>query len=369
MTVKIFVAGSRQNAGKTTLCLGLLPALMERFNKCAFIKPVGQRWVEVDGVRVDKDAVLMKEMFGFDGYLKDMNPLTVESGITRQYIDSPDREAFESRIDEAFQRLCMGKDAVVIEGTGHAGVGSVLDLSNAQVAKRLDARVVLVVGAGIGRAIDDVWLNRCVFEHEGVRLAGVILNRCIEGKMEDVAGYVRKGLAAKGVELLGVIPDSPVLSSPSVLQVLMALEAELLSGEEGIGNPIRRIVVGAMSPHRALSYLGPGVLLITPGEREDLILAAMSSCVVGAGHENCVNCIMLTGGVHPHRTVMSLIERTSIPVMLVPHDSYTTASKVHDLVTKIRPTDRKKISMCRRLVRRHVDMDRLVELVGDSASP
>lgn len=359
--MKLFIAGSSQSAGKTMLALGLLPALRQRWKSVGFIKPVGPHWVEVGDERVEEDAQLVKVVFDFPDDVKDMNPVTVEAGLTRKYIGDPDPEQFKNSINDAFNRIAHEKDVVLIEGTGHAGVGSVLDLSNARVARRLGAPVVLVVPAGIGHSIDETWLNQCVFEREGVTLLGVVLNRCREDGIDEIADDVRKGLARKGIELLGILPHSDLLSAHSVLQLVMALKADLLSGHEGIGNSIRRIVVGAMGPHRALDAFSGNTLLITPGEREDLILAALSTCVLDETRAKCVSAIMLTGGVKPHPAIIKLMQKASIPVMLVEHDCYTAAGRVYDLVSKIRPTDTKKISLCRRLVHRHVNVERVIE--------
>ena len=89
----------------------------------------------------------------------------------------------------------------------------------------------------------------------------------------------------------------------------------------------------------------------------------MSTCVVDETRARCVSGIMLTGGAKPHRAIATLVQKTSVPVMLVEHDSYTAAGMAYDLVSKIRPTDTKKISLCRRLVKRHVNVERLLECV------
>ena len=358
---KLYVAATEQHAGKTSICLGLYRAAQERGCKVCFTKPVGQRYILTDGEKVDEDAVLFKRALGAHGQIKDLNPISIPRGFTRHYIFHRDESLTLGAIEEAFKRVAQGKDLVIIEGTGHAGAGSVLDLSNARVAKRLGAPVVLLVPAGIARSIDETWLNQCVFEREGVTLLGVVVNRCREDRIGDIADVVRRGLAHKGIELLGVLPDSELLAAHSVLQLVMGLEAEILSGHEGIANSIRRIVVGAMGPHQALDSFSQNTLLITPSEREDLILAALSTCVVEETCTTCVGAILLTGGVKPHPAIMALMQKTSIPVMLVEHDSYTAAAKVYDLVSKIRPTDTKKISLCRRLAQRHVKVERLLE--------
>ena len=135
--------------------------------------------------------------------------------------------------------------------------------------------------------------------------------------------------------------------------------------EAFLENLIDRTVVGAMSPHNALDYFGPRTLLITPGERDDLILTAMSSCVMGEGSAECVSGILLTGGTRPHQNIVNLIQRTTIPVILVKEDSYEAAKTVYNITVKIRPEDRKKISAARRLVKQHVDVEGIAELLAN----
>jgi len=337
---KLFVAATRQNEGKTTISLGLLAAFNEKAPPVGFIKPVGQRYVELDGVRVDEDVALMRAVFEPDVGLADMSPVTIGRTFTRDYILDPDREALVRRVTDAFKRVATGKQLVIIEGTGHAGVGSVFDLSNADVAGLLGAKVIIVTSGGIGRPIDEVMLNKGLFDIKGVELLGVILNKVRPGKLDTIATFVEEGLARQGIELLGVIPHEDILANPTMRQILNETGGDLLHGE-------------------ALDYIYRNCLLITPGDREDLILAAMSSCAVGIDKSNCVAGMLLTGGVHPHQNIMRLIRRTQIPVVIVKGDSYSAAAAVHSIKIKILPTDRKKIVMARRLVRRFVDIDRL----------
>lgn len=357
---RIFVAATQQNDGKTTVSLGLIAALQNRGISVGFIKPVGQRYLEVKGQKLDEDAVLVAQAAGLDAELTAMSPVAVESRFTREYIDHPEQNDLLRRIDTAFTQAAQGKQFMVIEGTGHAGVGSVFDLSNARVARHLRSGVVLVSGGGIGRPVDEIMLNRALFDAQGVPLIGAIINRALPEKLEMVRDYVQRGLARLGVDLLGVIPLRPRLSSPTVRQVLAELKGELLNGAEFLDESIDRAVIGAMSPHHALSYFGRGVLAILPGDREDLILAAMSSCLVGVGKAYCVSAIVLTGGIRPHATVMRLIKRTQMPVIVVDDDSYEAASRFKDLTVKIQPSDVEKIELARRLVEKYVDVDAII---------
>ena len=118
-----------------------------------------------------------------------------------------------------------------------------------------------------------------------------------------------------------------------------------------------------MSPHEALKYFSKDTLLITPGTREDLILAAIGSCFLGEEGDSCVSGIILTGGMDPHERIMHLIERAQIPVIKLNQDTFTVATKINSLMVKIRPGDTEKISAAERLVGEYVNMDRVMELL------
>lgn len=361
MPNRLFVAATRQNEGKTTLSLGLIAALLKRELKVGFIKPVGQRYVKHQGLKVDEDALLVEQVCGIDCRLADMSPVAVERSFTRDYIDGKaDREALRQQIIDSYSRVAVDKDVVVIEGTGHAGVGSVFGLSNAVVAKMLDSKALVISSGGIGRPIDEIMLNQCLFKNAGVEVIGAVINRCLEEKLDQVTDYCSRSLRSNGMRLLGTIPVAKRLSAPTITQVKDEIGGELVNGEAFLEAPIDRVVIGAMSPHNALNHFGGSVLAVMPGDREDLILAAMSSCVVGVSKAYCVAGMVLTGGLMPHQTIMRLIRRTTIPVIAVETDSYSTASRIHDLMVKIRPNDERKIELARRLVERHVDVEAIL---------
>lgn len=360
---KIFVAATGQDQGKTTVSLGFMQAFRDLCGPVGFIKPVGQRYVEVNGIRVDEDVALMRAIFPDCGELADMSPVTVGKSFTRDYIFDPQPDRLKRQILSAFERMSRGKRSVVIEGTGHAGVGSCFDASNAEVAKLLGGKVVLVAGGGIGKPIDEVLLNRSLFEDSGVELLGVVLNKVLPEKLESIREAVRAGLERKGISLLGCIPNEPRLSNPSMLQIYEELGGELLYGRDYLANNVEAVVVGAMAAHRALEYLRPNCLLITPGDRDDLVLAAVGTCVLSGESAGCVSGILLTGGVPPNRTVLQLLARTRVPVILHEADSYTVAAQVHALKVKIQPTDTEKISLAPKLVREHVDIRQILERI------
>jgi BioD-like phosphotransacetylase family protein len=357
-TPRVFIAATRQNDGKTTTSLGLIAALQKRYPRIGYIKPVGQRFVEVAEHKIDEDTVLMDSVYQLDCPLVDMSPIAVEPDFTRKYLQSSNREALVKKIEKAFDRVAWEKDFVLCEGSGHAGVGSVFDLSNAQVAKVLKAKVVIVSRGGIGKPIDEVALNQALFEKEGVEIIGVIINKVIPEKLEFVTEFARRGLKRKGLELLGVLPHRMILSKPSVDLVCDELQAELLNSETQMHNLVDDVVVGAMGVNNAMRFFGEGVLLITPGDREDIILAAATT-----GHNGGPKLagIVLTGGLRPGNAVLKVIRATEYPILLAQQDSYEVASIVHDLTVKTRPDDTEKITVIRDLIAEHVDVNKILK--------
>jgi len=358
-TPRVFIAATRQNDGKTTTSLGLLAALQKRYPRIGYIKPVGQRFVEVAEHKIDEDTVLMDSVYRLNCPLVDMSPIAVEPDFTRKYLQSSNREALVKKIEKAFDRVAWEKDFVLCEGSGHAGVGSVFDLSNAQVAKLLKAKVVIVSRGGIGKPIDEVALNQALFEKEGVEIIGVIINKVIPDKLEYVTEFARRGLKRKGLELLGVIPHRTILSNPSVDLIRDELSAHLLNSDRRLHNLIDDVVVGAMGVNNAMRFFKNGVLLITPGDREDIILAAATSTGPGQGPQ--LAGIVLTGGLRPSASVLKVIRGASFPILLAEQDSYEVASKVHDLIVKTRPDDTEKITVIRDLIAQYVDVGKILK--------
>ena len=358
-TPRVFIAATRQNDGKTTTSLGLIAALQKHFPRVGYIKPVGQRFVEIEEQKIDEDSVLMDSVYHLDCPLVDMSPIAVEPDFTRKYLLTANNEALVRKIQKAFDRVCWEKDFVLCEGSGHAGVGSVFDLSNAQVAKILGAKVIIVSQGGIGKPIDEVALNQALFEKEGVEIIGVILNKVLKEKVDYVADFARRGLKRKGLELLGVLPYEQTLCNPSVDLIREELRAEPLNSAPMLQSLVDDVVVGAMSAQNAIKFFQPGVLLITPGDREDIVLAACTA--IDAQSPGQMAGIVLTGGLRPPESILKIIRTMPIPVLLAQADSYQVASKVHTLTVKTRPSDSEKISLIRDIVAKNINLKKILQ--------
>jgi BioD-like phosphotransacetylase family protein len=359
ITPRVFIAATRQNDGKTTTSLGLLAVLQKFYPRIGYIKPVGQRFVQIEEQKIDEDTVLMDQVYQLNCPLVDMSPIAVEPDFTRKYLQSSNNDALVRKIQKAFDRVAWEKEFVLCEGSGHAGVGAVFDLSNAQVAKILEAKVIIVTQGGIGRPIDEVTLSQALFEKEGVEVIGVILNKVLPDKLDTVTDFARRGFKRKGLDLLGVVPHQPILSNPTVRLIQLELKAELLNPGQNLHNLVDDVVVGAMAVQNAMKFFKPGVLLITPGDREDIILAAASALSEGGPPQ--LTGIVLTGNLRPSENVLKVIQTMQFPVLLAKDDSYAVASKVHDLTVKTSPADTEKISLIRDMIAMHVDVNKILK--------
>ncbi|WP_404422216.1 phosphotransacetylase family protein [Nibricoccus sp. IMCC34717] len=361
-TKRIFVAATRMNDGKTTTCLGLFAALQAMYKRVGFIKPVGQRFVNIEGAQVDEDSYLVEMLYGVQAPLESMSPVTIDSTFTRRYLKNPETmlEELQDKICRAFDRVSWEKDFTLIEGTGHAGVGSVFDLSNASVAKLLKAKVILVSPGGIGRPIDEIALNKALFDQAGVEVIGAILNKVEPDKMSLISEYAGIGLARLGVPLLGVLPIQPVLSKPSISQIAEEIDGEWVNGRAcGSRRRAERVVVGAMTAKNAVDLLQPGVVIITPGDRDDIILAAVSGARVA--EDQMIAGLVLTDNTPPHPKLLELLAQTDIPVITAKQDSYTVTSKITGMTVKTQPQDTDKFPVIKRLITENVDLKKLAE--------
>ena len=127
-----------------------------------------------------------QRFFGIKCNIKDMSPVAIDRGFTERYIENGADEDYARVIKDSFDKVAKDKDLVIIEGTGHAGVGSVFGFSNATVAKLLDANVMLISSGGVGKPIDEFMLNKALFDKEGVKLAGVIVNKVLPEKYDKI---------------------------------------------------------------------------------------------------------------------------------------------------------------------------------------
>jgi phosphate acetyltransferase len=380
---QLYLAATGQNRGKTTASLGLVNGFVERGLHTGFMKPVGQRTVIDEGVPADEDAVLMRSVFGLQEPYQAMSPVHIPRGFTKAYIAGEVVEDLGARILLAHETF-RGHDVVLIEGTGHAGVGAVIGLSNAVVAAALGAPAVIVSEGGVGRPIDEIVLNASLFERHGVPVAGAIVNKVDVAAQPGIREVLERGLAPYGIPLLGILPVRPILSNPTLEMIAEGLAGEQIHPGPDLERVIDGVAIGAMEPRHMLERIGPGTLVIVPGDREDVITTLTAAHLAGLrrggnGIEpdgpqlaldldryGVASGLVLTGGYRPRPAVLAAIRRADLFATLVPTDTYKVASDIHDLLVKTHPADREKIETIKHLVATNLDVDRILAVATEA---
>ena len=379
---QLYLAATGQNRGKTTTSLGLLNGFLSRGLRTGFMKPVGQRTVIDHGEPADEDAVLMHETFGLPEPYSVMSPVHIPRGFTKAYIAGEVVDDLGDRILRA-QAHYRDHDVLLIEGTGHAGVGAVIGLSNARVAAMLGSPTVIVSEGGVGRPIDEIVLNAALFRANGVTVAGAIVNKVDIDAQPGIARVIASGLAPYDIPLLGVLPVRPILSNPTLEMILEGVHGEVLHEGPDLERVIDGVAVGAMEPRHMLERVGPGTLVIVPGDREDVILTLTTAHQLGLAdrsnrdqeeeatraitndHGGAAIGLVLTGGYRPRPAVIDAIRRADLCATLVNEDTYAVASEVHDLLVKTHAADLVKIELIKQLVAGNLDVDRIFEVASE----
>lgn len=356
-TKRIFIAATRMNDGKTTTSLGLYSALNQRNKKIGFIKPVGQRFVDVGGEKIDEDCLLLDETFDVATPMQAMSPIVVDKDFTKNYLDNPkDTHPYLiNNLCRAFDRAAYQKDYIIIEGTGHAGVGSVFNLSNAEVAKTLDAKAIIIASGGIGRPIDEIALNQALFAKAGVDIIGVIINKVEPDKMDFIKHYCGIALKRMNLNLLGCLPVSEQLSMPSLSQVFLEIKGQWLNEiNNAESKKIKNVIIGAKASHGIISEIQKGTLIITPSDREDIIESLIEYNQQAEKQE--LAGVILTKGISPKATLLEKIRSSKIPFIISDEDSFAVTTRINKMTIKTQPKDCDKISIIKEISKNNLKL-------------
>ena len=352
---RIFIAATHQDVGKTTTSLGFLSHLKKSFSNIGFMKPVGQRYVTLEnGENVDKDVWLIRESFNLTDPAEYMSPIIIPSGFTKKYINRRDPEKFEKKITTAFDNLSENKDFVLMEGTGHAGVGSIIDVSNARVAKLLGSDVILVAGGGIGKPIDEIVLNNALFKQHGVKVSGVILNKVLPEKIEQTRDYAERALAWHGLELIGVLPDVPLLSEPTLREVCRKIKGTFISGKHFENNLFADSIFVSHFYSDLPDKLSQNTLLIASGDQTELLVACIGMEKGMERLRELISGILLVDGFTPKSHILKTLQRENIPVILTDMPAFSATKSVSNLVAKIQPDNPEKIAEVNRIFENNI---------------
>ena len=360
----IYMAASSQHVGKTTCTLGLVSALMKEGFHIGYCKPVGQKSLEVDNLRVDKDTVLFADLIDFDIDPELHSPVILGPGATTGYLENPEEFHLDEDIQSASRRLSTMYDIVIYEGTGHPGVGSVADISNAHVAKMVNAPVILVVEGGIGSTIDMLNMNLALFREEGVPILGVIVNKVIPDKMERVRYYLNKWLQPRGIPLLGLIPYEKSLAYPVMRTVADSISGLTTHNHEYLDNKVEDIVAGSLLDIQELKSFDNVLLVAAVRQLEPAIDKINMITKVMRRTKSPLSGIVLTGQGTPESRSIDYIIKHKIPMIRTELDTYGSVLQISKIEVKINRNTPWKVRRAIELIGENVDIALLRERMG-----
>lgn len=291
-----------------------------------------------------------------------MSPVILPAGFTRDYLDQKiDPEALKEKITAAFKAISERHPYTIVEGTGHVGVGSIVNLSNAEVAKLLGLDMVIVASGGLGSAYDELTLNLNLCKQHGVKVRGVILNRVLEEKREMIQHYMSLALEKLGIPLLGCVPYNEFLNNPTIRDFEYLFNTTLLSGERHRYRHFQHTRLVACSLEAYQSEMQQNELIITPATREDIIRAILLRHTKMRDEENrdFEGGLILTSRHPPTEEIVREIRKVDIPVLYAPVFSYDAMKKITSFIAKIRQKDLPKIQKAIELVEANVCLDLL----------
>jgi hypothetical protein len=363
MARKIFIAASGQNCGKTTVSLSLLHLAQKKYKRVGFMKPISPKPIQLRGMTVDKDAALMCQVFALGRDLRHMSPVVIEGDSTRKFIDGQlDAKMLEQRILDAYAALEKHCDLIIIEGAGHPGVGSVVGLSNAQVARMLNASVLMVTGGGVGNVVDSVHLDRALFEREGVDIRAVLVNKLIPEKRDTTLDYLGRAFAKETFKLVGGFNYQPILADPTLRRVANILDLEIHGNKRESRRIIHFLQIGAPSTQRVTELLRDDTLLIVTSSRDELLITLANMYQIPEYRSKIVG-LLIPGVAKVSQIAQQIIDRSNIPYMRTTnHTTGKLYRAISEDVYKLTADDVEKIDMVRSLAESRFNFDELDDL-------
>ncbi|MBK5277199.1 MAG: AAA family ATPase [Desulfuromonadales bacterium] len=360
MAKNIFIAATGQNCGKTTTCICLMHLALRKYGRVGFIKPLGPKPVIVGNRTVDKDSALIAQVFGLNKDLRWMSPVVVYPDTTRRVVDgevSPSE--FQDQIKKAYAELEKRCDLIIIEGSGHPGVGSVMKMSNARIARLLNAPVLMVTGGGLGNVVDKVCMGLALFEKEGVEVRALLANKLISEKRDRTLDYLKRALADEALTVVGGVDYNPILANPTLRRVSNLLGSPLHGNRREAGRIIHNVQIGAASTQRVTELLQENSLLIVTSSRDELLVTVANLYKVPEYRSRIVG--LLIPGVAPISIITQMIlDRSNIPYMrCAEHTTAELYREITEDVSKITAADIEKLDLIKKLAETHIDFDQL----------
>jgi phosphate acetyltransferase len=360
MSNNLYIAATEPMSGKSLVALGVMELLSRKRAKIGFFRPV-----VAESSRPDNDLGLIAGRYGLVIGVSAVHAFTHDEA--QRCMAAGQHEEVLKIILDRYKELEADCDFVLCEGTDYTGVSSAFEFDfNAAVAKNLGAPILPVI-SGRERTADEIHnaiqVAREVFQARGCDVAATIVNRATAA---DLSALRRELDSARAHgEPLYVIPEDVSLSRPSVADIAQEFDGELLHGTaDSLKRDIGRVKVASMNLAHFLERLEPGTLVLTSGDRSDILLGSFvaNRSVAATGLAG----IVLTGGLRPSLHIGALVgglSDESLPVLLVNADTYETATRVHDVRAWLRADDDAKLARALGLFEACVDVEELEDRI------
>lgn len=356
----IYVAATSQHVGKTTSTLGLVSTFMKKGLNVGYCKPVGQKFLDIQHLRVDKDTILFADLINFEIIPELHSPVILGPGATEMYLDAPEAVDLESILKNAERKLSESNEITIYEGTGHPGVGSVAGVSNAKVAKLLNAGVVMVVEGGIGSTIDMLNMTTALFREEKVPIIGVIINKVHPDKIDKVKHYVGKWLETNHLPLLGLMPYEKTLAYPLIRSVSEAVKGVITYNADFADNKVESIIAGSLIDLKELKSSQDLLLVVATRSINDAI-KKIEFMAHNNGISNCpLSGIVATGEGQMDKHTLKYIEKNNLPLIRTELDTYGSVLRISKIEVKINRSTPWKINMAIDLIEKNVNLDMIL---------
>lgn len=342
MTKTIFIASAEPYSGKSIIALGLVDMLLGKAQRIGYFKPVIK-----NDPREGKDFHIKTIIDHFQLPLKYEDTYAFTRQEVLQHLEDQSQGEMIDTIISRFKKLEENYDFTVLEGSDFVGQGTAFELeTNMMIAKNLNAPALLVV-SGENKTTAEI-IRDCLsflhtFQEREIQVIGIVANRVQPDQADDVRELL--GVQLPEGMISAVIPADKALQNPTIGDIYEKLGGKLLFGKEYLNNQVDNFVTGAMQVPNFLSFIKENVLIVTPGDRGDIIISSLQANLSSSYPK--VAGIILTAGVVPEEPVMRLIEglQLIVPIIAVETGTFETTTKVAAVKARITPDNVKKIQL------------------------
>ncbi|MCD6582799.1 MAG: AAA family ATPase [Desulfuromusa sp.] len=364
MARKVFIAATGMNSGKTTTSLSLMHMAKKKYDRVGFIKPIGPKPVDYQGLIADKDAVVIARHFDLLDDLPLMSPFVLQQGDTRRIMDGVlSREKISRQMFDAIAELDAKNDFLIIEGAGHTGVGTLFGCNNARIARETGATVLMVTGGGLGNVVDSAQMNLALFQKERAKVKAILVNKIIPEKREQTLKYLDMAFADEGVQVIGGFNYHPILANPTMHRIAGVLDIKLHATEEQGQRIVHNVQIGAASAQRVVELLQESSLIIVNSSRDEL-LVTISNLYQLEEYRDKIAGIIIPGVGEVSHITQKIIDSSKIPHMRAGRTSSAVFELINDDVSKLTADDTHKIRLITELAEKRFNFDAIDALLS-----